>query len=175
MDILPSFGNNNPMAHLSMDQAVAKLREQDSTYAPAAYHFIRRALDHSLRKLNREDSERPAHVSGKELLEGFRDLALAEFGPLAKTVLEDWGITKCSEVGEIVFQLVSLGVLGKNESDKIDDFKELWSFAEAFDTPFQPQAAVPAAKKISPRRESSSPAKSDRNRSGQATAPSEKE
>ena len=163
------------MAHLSTDQAIGKLREQDSRFAPAAYHFIRRALDHSLRKLKREDADRPAHVTGKELLEGFRDLALAEFGPLAKTVLEDWGITKCAEVGEIVFQLVTMGVLGKNENDKIDDFEELWSFAEAFDIPFRPQAAVATPKKVSPRRESSSPAKSDRNRSNQATASSEKE
>jgi len=158
-----------------MDQAIAKLREQDSKYAPAAYHFIRRALDHSLRKLKREDADRPAHVTGKELLEGFRDLALAEFGPLAKTVLEEWGIAKCAEVGEIVFQLVSMGVLGKNESDKIDDFEELWSFAEAFDFPFQPQTARSAPRKVSPRRESSSPTKSERNRSGQAAASSEKE
>lgn len=158
-----------------MDQAIAKLREQDSRFAPAAYHFIRRALDHSLRKLKREDADRPAHVTGKELLEGFRDLAMAEFGPLAKTVLEDWGITECAEVGEIVFQLVTMGVLGKNENDKIDDFEELWSFAEAFDIPFRPQVTVAIPKKVSPRRESSSPAKSDRNRSNQATASSEKE
>jgi len=70
---------------------------------------------------------------------------------------------------------VSLGVLGKNENDKIDDFEELWTFAEAFDIPFRPQATVATYKKVSPRRESSSPAKGDRNRSGQATASSEKE
>lgn len=163
------------MAHLSMDQAIAKLREANAKYAPAAYHFIRRALDHSLRKWKREDSDRPAHVSGKELLEGFRELALAEFGPLAKTVLEDWGITRCGEVGEIVFQLVSLGVLGKNEEDKITDFEELWSFAEAFDVPFQPQSPSLTKKKASPRAESPSPTKTDRKRSGQPTAPSEKE
>lgn len=158
-----------------MDQAIAKLREQNSKFAPTAYHFIRRALDHSLRRLKREDADHPAHVTGKELLEGFRDLALAEYGPLAKTVLEDWGITKCAEVGEIVFQLVSLGVLGKNENDKIDDFQELWSFAEAFDNPFQPQAAFLPPKKASARAGSPSPAKTDRQRSGQTAAPSEKE
>lgn len=158
-----------------MDQAIAKLREQDPKYSPAAYHFIRRALDHSLRKLKREDADRPAHVSGKELLEGFRELALMEFGPLAKTVLEDWGITKCTEVGEVVFQLVSLGVLGKNEDDKIDDFKELWSFAEAFDSPFQPQTVSIPPRRVSPRRESSFPAKASHKRSGKAKASSEKE
>jgi len=165
------------MAHLSMDQAIAKLREQNSQYTPAAYHFIRRALDHSLRKLKRGDTHLTAHVSGTELLEGFRELALAEFGPLAKTVLEDWGMTRCLDVGEIVFQLVTMGVLGKNENDKIDDFKELWSFADAFEVPFQPQAATPKPPKPSSRRESSSPAKTDRNRSSQTqtTASSEKE
>lgn len=158
-----------------MDQAIAKLREQDAKYSPAAYHFIRRALDHSLRKLKREDADRPAHVTGKELLEGFRELALAEYGPLAKTVLEDWGITQCSEVGEIVFQLVGMGVLGKNENDKLDDFEEIWSFSEAFDVPFLPQAFLPAKKKMPARTESPSAAKTDRKRSGQPAAPSEKE
>lgn len=123
-----------------MDQAIAKLRERDRKYAPSAYHFIRRSLDHCLRKLRREDADRPAHVSGKELLEGFRDLALEEYGPLAKTVLEDWGITHCEDVGAIVFQLVGMGVLGKNDRDSIEDFAELWSFAEAFEAPFRPQA-----------------------------------
>ncbi|NDD81683.1 MAG: hypothetical protein EBZ53_03810 [Verrucomicrobia bacterium] len=160
------------MAHLTMDQAIAKLREQTPKYAPAAYHFVRRALDYCLRKLKREEEERPAHVSGRELLEGFRDLALEEFGPLAKTVLEDWGITKCSDVGEIVFQLVSLGVLGKSENDKIDDFGELWSFAEAFDVPFQPQA-VETPKKSKLRTTSPARAKTSGNRSQQPTASTE--
>lgn len=163
------------MAHLSMEQAIAKLREHNPQYAPAAYHFIRKALDHSLRQLKRADSDHPAHVTGKELLEGFRELALAEFGPLAKTVLEDWGITRCAAVGEIVFQLVSLGVLGKNDNDKIDDFEELWSFAEAFDMPFQPQTVPPAPPQAVARRESSSPTSTTRHRSAPTATPSEKE
>ena len=145
------------MAHLTMDQAIAKLREENPKFSPPAYHFIRRALDHALRKFKREDMDRPAHVSGKELLEGFRDLALEEYGPLAKTVLEEWGISRCSEVGEVVFQLVRMGVLGKNDNDMIEDFEELWTFAEAFDVPFRPQA-VEAPKKAKGR--SSSPARS---------------
>ena len=162
------------MAHLTMDQAIAKLREENPRYAAAAYHFIRRALDFSLRKLKRQDADRPAHVSGKELLEGFRDLALEEYGPLAKTVLEDWGITKCSEVGEIVFQLVGMGVLGKNENDVIEDFEELWSFAEAFDVPFLPQGAeAPSKPRSKPRTASPARAKTGGNRSQQPAEPTE--
>ena len=157
-----------------MDQAIAKLREENPKYAPAAYHFIRRALDHSLRKLKREDADRPAHVSGKELLEGFRDLALEEYGPLAKTVLEDWGVKKCSEVGEVVFQLVQMGVLGKNDNDVIEDFVELWSFAEAFDAPFQPQA-VKAPRKSKLRTNSPARTKPRGKRSQQPAASTEAE
>jgi len=175
MDFSPSIRHNLRMGHLTMDQAIAKLREGNPRFAPAAYHFIRRSLDHSLRKFKRMDSDSPAHVSGKELLEGFRDLALSEYGPLAKTVLEDWGITRCSEVGEIVFQLVSLGVLGKNENDRIDDFEELWSFAEAFELPFQPHPSQTLVKKAAGRARSPAPTKGNRKRSNQPTAPSEAE
>lgn len=164
-----------PMAHLSMDQAIAKLREENPRYAPAGYHFIRRSLDHSLRKLKRGEADGPAHVTGKELLEGFRDLALEEYGPLTKTVLEEWGIVNCSDVGEIVFQLVSLGVLGKSENDKLDDFEELWSFADAFDLPFRPQKAELVTKKSGSRTESPAPTKTDRKRSPQTASRSDTE
>ena len=160
------------MGHLTMDQAISKLRGENPKYAPAAYHFIRRALDHSLRKLKREEMDRPAHVSGKELLEGFRDLALEEYGPLARTVLEDWGITQCSEVGEVVFQLVRMGVLGKNDNDVIEDFKEIWTFAEAFDAPFRPQA-VESPKKAKSRVSSPARSKVASNRSSQSLSPTE--
>ena len=157
-----------------MDQAIAKLREENHKFSPAAYHFIRRALDHALRKFKREDMDRPAHVSGKELLEGFRDLALEEYGPLAKTVLEDWGITQCHEVGEVVFQLVRMGVLGKNDHDVIEDFEELWTFAEAFDAPFRPQA-IEAPKKIKGRISSPTRSKVAGNRSQEPVSPTESE
>lgn len=158
-----------------MDQAIAKIRAETPAYAPAAYHFVRKSLDHALHGLKRVDSEGLTHVSGKELLEGFRTLALEEFGPLAKTVLAEWGITRCQQVGEVVFQLVQLGVLGKNENDTIHDFTELWSFTEAFDAPFQPQPLPAASGKSFPRRSSSSPVGSGRKRPNQATSSTPKE
>ena len=109
------------------------------------------------------------------MLEGFRDLALEEYGPLTKTVLEEWGIVNCSDVGEIVFQLVSLGVLGKSENDKLDDFEELWSFADAFELPFRPQQAELVTKKSGSRTESPAPTKTDRKRSPQTASRSDTE
>jgi len=55
----------------------------------------------------------PSHVSGQQLLEGIRDLSLQQFGPLAKTVLEHWGVTRCEDFGDIVFNMVDAGLLGR--------------------------------------------------------------
>lgn len=160
----PSFWVHSiTMPHLNFDQAIIKIRSSDSRFSPAAYHFIRQSLDHSIQRLGRLAPEKkPAHVSGKELLEGFRDLALKEFGPMAKTVLGEWGVGRCSHVGEIVFQLVQYGILGKSETDKPDDFQEIWTFTEAFESPFQPKPSgvksrasgwrSPVPQKASPRR-----------------------
>lgn len=128
------------MSHLSFDDAVKKIRLTETRFSLPAYEFVRRSLDHALQRLGRTDQKKPAHVRGEELLESFRALALQEFGPMAKTVLNDWGISSCTEVGEVVFRLVQHGILGKSETDKIDDFQEIYSFREAFECPFLPKA-----------------------------------
>ncbi len=128
------------MSHLSFDDAVKKIRLTETRFSPPAYEFVRRSLDHALQRLGRTDQKKPAHVRGEELLESFRALALQEFGPMAKTVLNDWGISTCTEVGEVVFRLVQHGILGKSETDKIDDFQEIYTFREAFECPFLPKA-----------------------------------
>ena len=74
---------------------------------------------------------------------------------MAKTVLNEWGIQNCSQVGDIVFQLVQYGILGKSDTDQPDDFQEIWTFTEAFESPFQPKIMVlrrrSTQRKISPR------------------------
>jgi uncharacterized repeat protein (TIGR04138 family) len=142
------------VSQLSFDAAVKKIRLTETRFSLPAYEFVRRSLDHALQRLGRTDQKKPAHVRGEELLESFRALALREFGPMAKTVLNDWGISTCTEVGEVVFQLVRHGILGKSETDKIDDFQELYTFQEAFEIPFLPKA-VPTKSTPSFRRSAS--------------------
>ena len=79
------------------------------------------------------------HVSGTELLEGIRRFALAEFGPLAMTVLNHWGISKTVDFGHLVFNLVEKGVLGKTSDDKLEDFADGYEFEHAFRGPFCPR------------------------------------
>lgn len=144
------------MSQLSFVATVKQICQTESRFSPTAYEFVRRSLDHALERLGRKGQKKPAHVRGEELLESFRALALKEFGPMAKSVLNDWGIFNCTEVGQVVFQLVQHGILGKSETDKIDDFQEIYTFTEAFDHPYLPKA-VPAKNRPSFWRSTSAP------------------
>ena len=119
------------------EELLESVLERDPRYAAEAYFFVRDALDHVVKKL-----ERPRHVSGRELLGGIREYALAQFGPMARRVLAEWGIRECIDFGHIVFNLVDEGLLGKNDEDSIDDFADGYDFEEAFARPFQPPETV---------------------------------
>jgi uncharacterized repeat protein (TIGR04138 family) len=73
------------------------------------------------------------HVSGQELLEGVRLLAIEQFGCLAETVLATWGVHGTEDFGEIVFNLVEFDLMGKQESDTKEDFRSVYDFQEVFD------------------------------------------
>jgi uncharacterized repeat protein (TIGR04138 family) len=67
-----------------------------------------------------------------------RQYALEQYGPLALTVLNYWGIERTNDFGEIVFELIEFKVLGKTENDQLDHFSDLFDFKEAFEKPFHP-------------------------------------
>ena len=108
------------------------IRASDNRYEVEAYNFVLLGLNYTMSTL-----DSPRHISGKELLEGIRVYALEQFGPMARTVLEHWGITCSEDFGEIVFSLVGYGLLGKSKKDNKDDFKNILDFHEAFEKPFK--------------------------------------
>ncbi len=127
------------MQKIGFEEAIGEIRRRDGRYDPDAYAFLKDALDYSVRiKREKEGGEYP-HVSGRELLFGVRDLALEEFGPMAATVLEIWGVTCSEDIGEMVFQLIEIGAFGKSEDDSLEDFGKVFSFREAFCDPFLPR------------------------------------
>lgn len=120
-------------------EVVSVIVKNDSRYEPGAYDFVRQALDHTLNRIRQKKEQRTSpHVSGHELLDGIRDFALEQYGPMAKTLFEHWGVKKTEDFGEIVFNLVEFGVFGKTESDRREDFEGVYSFDEAFVEPFLP-------------------------------------
>lgn len=110
------------------DEILEQLRDRNPRYHGKAYLFLLSALHYVMESL-----DRPRHISGQELSEGVRGLALARFGPLARTVLEHWGIRTTEDLGEIVFALVDCGILMKQEGDSPDDFRGVFDFEEAFE------------------------------------------
>ena len=123
-------------------EIVGLICKEDTRFDRKAYDFIRLGLDHTVKELkNKESSSRAGrsrHVSGPELLEGLRVYALEQFGPLTKTVLESWGIRRCSDFGDIVFNLIEYNVFSKTENDRKEDFSDLYTFEAAFVKPFLP-------------------------------------
>ena len=127
------------MQKITFNEAVAQILKEDPRYAPEAYHFIREALDFTTRSLKKPTEGSERHVSAAELLEGIRQYALKEYGPLAMTVLKAWGIRQCTDFGQIVFNLVNKKFLGKTDDDSVRDFDRGYDFAAAFRTPFTPE------------------------------------
>jgi uncharacterized repeat protein (TIGR04138 family) len=122
-------------------EIVGLICKEDTRFDRKAYDFIRLGLDHTVKELKNKESGRTSrsrHVSGPELLEGLRVYALEQFGPLTKTVLESWGVRRCSDFGDIVFNLIEYNVFSKTDNDRREDFSDLYTFDEAFVKPFLP-------------------------------------
>ena len=110
---------------------------EDRPYAPEAYEFVMQALDFTLRGL-----ETPRHVSGAELLGGIRAFAREEFGPMARHVLNTWGVHESRDFGAIVFDLVERGVLARTDEDDIHDFDHGFDFHVEFERDYYAQHPV---------------------------------
>jgi uncharacterized repeat protein (TIGR04138 family) len=137
----------------SFQETVSEICKKDARYQPDAYFFLIEALDVTVKDIRKNQPEHGRHVSGKELLNGIKTYAIEEFGPMAFTVFSEWGIHATLDFGEIVFNLVESGRLGKTESDSRDDFKNGFDFDEAFVVPFEPQPSdSPASKPNASRR-----------------------
>lgn len=122
-----------PAFHETLDQVVAR----DPRYSREAYGFLREALEFTQKKRRKSRAE-STHVSANELLQGFREYSLQQFGPMGLTVLEYWGLRSTGDVGRMVFNLIEAGIFGRADDDRIEDFENGFSFEEAFLAPFRP-------------------------------------
>jgi uncharacterized repeat protein (TIGR04138 family) len=127
------------MHEATFEEGLELVLARDQRYQRDAYHFLREALDFTQKCIVKENRGQLRHVTGQELLAGVRDYALAQFGPMAITVLEEWGVKRCEDFGEIVFNMVEIGMLAKTEKDSREDFQGGYEFPEAFRKPFLPK------------------------------------
>jgi uncharacterized repeat protein (TIGR04138 family) len=143
------------MQDLDFAEIVGLICKEDPRFERNAYDFVRLGLDHTVKELKKKDAPgaRSRHLCGSELLAGLRVYALDQFGPLAKTVLNSWGVRSCPDFGDIVFNLIEYNVFSKTDSDRREDFGDLYTFEEAFVKPFLPAGRRPgpsAAEAVGP-------------------------
>jgi uncharacterized repeat protein (TIGR04138 family) len=121
----------------NFEEVLETIVAQDARYHRDAYQFVREALDHAQKLVGRGKKD-VRHVSGQELLAGIRDYALKQYGPMAITVLEEWGVRASADFGEIVFNMVEKNLLAKTDQDSREDFKGGYDFEDAFRKPYIP-------------------------------------
>jgi uncharacterized repeat protein (TIGR04138 family) len=109
------------------DDLLERLRSRHPRFHEKAYVFVLAALHQVIGQL-----DEPRHIAGKELAEGMRELAIERYGPMARSVLDHWGIHTTEDLGDVVFALVEHGVLIKQDEDSREDFVDIFDFEKAF-------------------------------------------
>ena len=129
------------MQQFDYNEVLETILAKDNRYLREAYQFVREGLDYTQHKMARmSGAKEPRHVTGRELTDGMRQYALETYGPMAKLLLDEWGIRSTEDFGEIVFNLVENNLLAKTKNDSREDFAGGFDFEEAFTAPFQPLA-----------------------------------
>ncbi len=132
-------------------QQLAELLKKDPRYKLDAYGFVFDALGYAHNTLqmgqncpsepfeegDEDDDEPKPHITGQELSEAVRLFALEQYGYMAKTVLNSWGIRSTDDIGQIVFNLIRIGRMRKTTRDRIEDFQDVYDFDVVFDQEFK--------------------------------------
>ncbi len=140
--------------------SITELLQQDRRYKVEAYAFVFEALKYGHEVLGlgkvrakaeaatasepssseKESSER--HLTGQELCESIRQYALEQYGYMARSVLESWGVRKTGDFGEIVFNLIKVGEMRKTKDDRLEDFEDVFDFENGLCNSFEIKAPV---------------------------------
>ena len=104
----------------TFDDIVAK----DSRYDARAYALLM-------------DVVRRREEEGFDLLDEFRETALDQYGPLAYTVLTEWGVSCTEDIGEMMLNLAEARRVKRNEGDTPESFVGGYDFKEAFLGPYE--------------------------------------
>ena len=127
-----------PSIQPTVEDVVASLGD----YSVEAYYFIQQGIQLASERVHGpyiETAPRPGtrHVTGRQLCETLRALAIERWGYMASVVLRTWGIKSTRDFGRVVFAFVEAGHWQKTPTDSVDDFDSVYSFRETFDQGYQ--------------------------------------
>ena len=107
-------------------QVIERIRKElidskrDIRYRIGGYEFILNGMEFYLTSIGEK-----RHVTGQELTHGLLLFALKQFGPIARTVLRYWGIIKTEDFGNIVFNMIDIGIMSKQTDDLLEHFHNI--------------------------------------------------
>ena len=119
------------------EQAVHRITERRPSVHRDAYFFLKEALDLALAEQQKNPTQN-SHVTAAQLAEAFATLALDSYGPMALTVLNEWGLYKTQDIGTMVFDLIDEKMFGRQKSDSHNDFEKVYLFSDKFEKPYLP-------------------------------------
>jgi uncharacterized repeat protein (TIGR04138 family) len=115
-----------------MKKKLEDIAKEDGRFSAAAMKFVYEGIGYTAKKTTTE----PHHVTGQNLCEGLRRLAVEKWGRLAMLVLNRWNIKATHDFGEIVYLMIKHEWLSVQPTDSIDDFNDVYDFKTAFKDEF---------------------------------------
>lgn len=122
---------------------------QDDRYPIDAYQFVREAVAYAddneelgeyTYELSPSEDARSAsqerHLTGQQLCEAIRLYAINQFGYMARIVLKNWGVMETSAFGDIVYNMIDVGIMKKSPLDHRNHFDGVYTF-DVFDVGFE--------------------------------------
>jgi len=124
-----------------------RIIQEDPRYCLDAYVFVRESLAYAADCMELDFYEELSspehaakterHLTGQQLCEAIRQYATNQFGYMAKIVLKNWGIESTSCFGDIVYNMINVGIMKKSEHDRRSHFDDVYSFDEVFQNQFE--------------------------------------
>jgi uncharacterized repeat protein (TIGR04138 family) len=102
---------------------------RDTRYRLGGYEFVLNGMEFYLTSLGEK-----RHVSGQELTRGLLVFSHKQFGPLAESVLHHWGIDQSDDFGNIVYNLIDIGIMSKQTEDSKEHFNDIIDFKTFFES-----------------------------------------
>jgi len=116
------------------DKSMEEVIREDGRYPPEAFAFLHDGLNRAVQGVygDEQGESGQRHVSGRQLCEALRDLAVERWGMLARVVLNKWNVRETVDFGNMVYLLVENNFMRKTEDDNLDDFRDVYDFDKAF-------------------------------------------
>lgn len=129
--------------------AIVELLKKDRRFMLESYRFVTESLEYAQQKMFAEaESETlsaldkmlmkqgPPHISGQDLCRAVCEIALSQYGLMAKQVLLNLGIRKTNDIGVIVYNLIEIGFMFKTDDDSLEDFDNVLDLTRELDEGF---------------------------------------